>query len=126
MQIAVENVDAGAIHLNTGAKLVVDLADFSTVIGTADTKMLTILTGTTLTFGDVAAASGTLSNDALKSWVSVIDQTGEFSKYVNQEWAYDGSTLSLTLSVPEPSAFGLLAGLGAMALVVSRRRRSRK
>ena len=29
-------------------------------------------------------------------------------------------------TIPEPSAFGLLAGLGALALVASRRRRSRK
>lgn len=32
----------------------------------------------------------------------------------------------LLMSIPEPSAFGLLAGLGALALVASRRRRSRK
>ena len=30
---------------------------------------------------------------------------------------------NLTISVPEPSAFGLLAGVGALALVASRRRR---
>jgi len=36
------------------------------------------------------------------------------------------SVFSLSVSaVPEPSAFGLLAGLGAIALAVSRRRRSR-
>ena len=34
--------------------------------------------------------------------------------------------LSLVSLVPEPSAFGLLAGLGALALVAARRRRGRK
>ena len=32
-------------------------------------------------------------------------------------------TLSVAAAIPEPSAFGLLAGLGALALVASRRRR---
>ncbi|MGN0884437.1 MAG: PEP-CTERM sorting domain-containing protein [Candidatus Spyradosoma sp.] len=32
----------------------------------------------------------------------------------------------LLMSIPEPSAFGLLAGLGALALAAARRRRSRK
>ena len=46
----------------------------------------------------------------------------------NKGWTYtladNGSTLTLT--IPEPSAFGLLAGVGALALVASRRRRSRR
>ncbi|MGN0861423.1 MAG: autotransporter-associated beta strand repeat-containing protein, partial [Candidatus Spyradosoma sp.] len=39
---------------------------------------------------------------------------------------YENGTLSLTLTVPEPSAFGLLAGAGALALVAARRRRTKK
>ncbi len=124
LQISVQNVDAGTISLASGATLVVDLADFAEVLG-ADTAMLTILTGTTLTFGNVSAASDTLTTEQL-GYLSVTDSSGAFSEYVNKEWSYDGSTLSLTLTIPEPSAFGLLAGLSAVALCVSRRRRVKK
>ncbi|MBR4033154.1 MAG: autotransporter-associated beta strand repeat-containing protein [Clostridia bacterium] len=124
LQISVENVDAGTINLASGAKLVVDLADFADALG-ADNEMLTILTGTTLTFGDVSAASDTLTTEQL-SYLSVTDSSGAFSKYVNKEWSYSDGTLSLTLTIPEPSAFGLLAGVGALVLVASRRRRSRR
>ena len=38
-----------------------------------------------------------------------------------------GSTsVTLTATIPEPSAFGLLAGVGTLALVAARRRRTRK
>ena len=45
---------------------------------------------------------------------------------VGNDWTYVGAsdlTWSGTSAIPEPSAFGLLAGLGALALVASRRRR---
>ena len=42
----------------------------------------------------------------------------------NTNWKYNSPAIRLTASlVPEPSAFGLLAGVGALALVASRRRR---
>ena len=40
--------------------------------------------------------------------------------------SYDTTSGVLTLTIPEPSAFGLLAGVGALALCVSRRRRVKK
>ncbi len=42
------------------------------------------------------------------------------------DYTYENGVGTLTLTIPEPSAFGLLAGAGALALVVSRRRRSRR
>ncbi|MBQ6705807.1 MAG: autotransporter-associated beta strand repeat-containing protein [Opitutales bacterium] len=39
------------------------------------------------------------------------------------EQSYDTTSGVLTLTIPEPSAFGLLAGVGALALVVARRKR---
>ena len=39
---------------------------------------------------------------------------------------FDATTGTLILTVPEPSAFGLLAGAGALALVAARRRRTKK
>ena len=45
---------------------------------------------------------------------------------VGSSWTYVGANdlkWSGTSAIPEPSAFGLLAGLGALALVASRRRR---
>ena len=43
----------------------------------------------------------------------------------NGDWStsVEGNSLYLTMAIPEPSMFGLLSGLGALTLVVSRRRR---
>ena len=55
-----------------------------------------------MSFSDIAVYSGVLESDQI---------------------AYLGSNKANASAIPEPSAFGLLAGLGAMALVASRRRR---
>ena len=76
--------------------------------------------------GSTVQADGSTTGDNA-SIVKVTFNTGDAT-----EFAFDsGSNAAFTLngivvetsSIPEPSAFGLLAGLGALALVASRRRR---
>ena len=54
--------------------------------------------------------------------------TGWADGWKISDYVYNSETRvgTLTLGIPEPSAFGLLAGVGALALVASRRRRSRR
>ena len=54
--------------------------------------------------------------------------TGWADGWKISDYVYNSETGAgtLTLGIPEPSAFGLLAGVGALALVASRRRRSRR
>ena len=63
------------------------------------------------------------SADTLKS-SSAYTTIGINTKYISQFAVSSG--LNIPSDVPEPSAFGLLAGLGALALAGARRRRSRK
>lgn len=115
--ITVENV-TGGIVLEDGSKLVIDLSNKADA---TESFTVSLVTGTTITFGTTsrASASSNISDDwyELSGW----DKSGWTSSL-----SYEGNTLSLTMTIPEPSAFGLLAGLGAMALVVSRRRRTKK
>lgn len=56
----------------------------------------------------------------------VADANGTISFKINNKGYHSASFNSATISgavIPEPSAFGLLAGLGALALVGARRRR---
>ncbi|HIV03788.1 MAG TPA: PEP-CTERM sorting domain-containing protein [Candidatus Spyradosoma merdigallinarum] len=69
------------------------------------------------------------SSDGLNaSIVEVFFTTGadetsvSFSTGDNQRFTLNGIVVDQGQTIPEPSAFGLLAGLGALALVASRRR----
>ncbi|MGN0834887.1 MAG: beta strand repeat-containing protein [Candidatus Spyradosoma sp.] len=120
LKVAVDGgVTAGAVTLNEGALFAIDLAAYSNVEeGTA----LTIIASSAISFNSVSA--GNLNSNDIEAYFSVSDSNlASWSSYL-REWSYDaGSGLQLTLTIPEPSVFGLLAGLGALALAGSRRRR---
>ena len=61
----------------------------------------------------------TISGNVLSSIKGVVAWDSGFYS----DTASAGSAFTALASVPEPSAFGMLAGLGALALVASRRRR---
>ena len=79
------------------------------------------------TSGSTVLANG--STEGLNaSIVKVTFNTGdatsfEFDSGDNASFTLNGIVVDQGSSIPEPSAFGLLAGLGALALVASRRRR---
>jgi len=79
-----------------------------------------------------SATSLVLDNLSVVSLTLAADSSGAFNiKLYNNSNDNTGGKTAIGLfaisgdAIPEPSAFGLLAGLGAIALAVSRRRRSR-
>ena len=111
----------GGVEINEGATFAIDLTGFTQTVSEGDEIGFTILTNTALTFNGTGA--NTLSSGDIESYFDVEGSTlGAYSEWA-REWSYENNTLSLTMTIPEPSAFGLLAGVGALALVVSRRKR---
>ena len=73
----------------------------------------------------LAAGSALLVEESqikIGAWVG--SEWLEIEHYTEVSW--NSETGVLTLAIPEPSLFGLLAGLGALTLVGTRRRRSKK
>ena len=77
--------------------------------------------------GSMVSADGS-SNGDNASIVEVTFNTGDatsvsFDSGTGAAFTLNGMVIDQGSTIPEPSAFGLLAGLGALALVASRRRR---
>ena len=122
----------GAIRFTQGAKVeisavVSEAQQVDLAVGDVFTRTLIASTDTThnglwnvtdyLTF-EVTGLDGDYTNVGKVSDISQL-RAGEYGYMVD-----GGDSVSLVFSkIPEPSAFGLLAGLGALALVASRRRR---
>ena len=137
-QLKVSNVTLNqtniSVVLNDGAYLA-GAAIFGTGSGA-------LADGTTISVsGDVAALKAVCTsatgrydftlydNNTLTTGVTNVTVDGDFATALaGAGWTYSLSEDKsiLTISVPEPSAFGLLAGAGALALVAARRRRRKK
>lgn len=107
-----------------------DTYSIVTLVGAARTSSLTGA-GLFDVDGSLAngiASTGLTTNAAYASIFVATDYIGAVSIYAGASTS-DIATITAALqeahiaSVPEPSAFGLLAGIGALALVASRRRR---
>ncbi len=121
LKIAVNGgVTAGTVTLNDGALFAIDL----TTMTVAEDTALTIISSSAILFNSISAG-GMSSNDIEAYFSASNSNLGSWSSYL-REWSYDTTNgLQLTLTIPEPSMFGLLAGLGALALAGTRRRRKK-
>ena len=122
LKVAVDgglNTGAGTVTFNEGAKFAIDLTTYDVALGTA----LSIITASAISFNGAQDFSSLLVEETFFDLER--SDLGGFASWA-REWNYKDGTLSLVLTVPEPSAFGLLAGAGALALVAARRRRRKK
>ncbi len=100
-----------------GATLYLDIGALGDDVLTGEDVALTIAAASAFDNSFFSAVEvGTYGEDG--SWVKDLQWA-----YVEGSWNVGAGTLSI--AIPEPSAFGLLAGLGALALAGTRRRRKK-
>ena len=130
-------VGSGVTLAQTNIEIVLSDAYSSTAAITGDGALAT---GTTITIADIQAAAiaaeSALGNDSWTFQIATADSTIAASlakeNFVLAEtlqgtWQisdYTDGVLTIA-AIPEPSTFGLLAGLGALALAGTRRRRKK-
>ena len=109
-------VNATSVVLSSTAKILVDMSNYAS---DADIVAVNLISASALSYG-----SDTITSNNVDLLLGAIELKNWGDGWT-QSLSYAGSTLTLTLTIPEPSAFGLLAGLGALALAGTRRRRKK-
>ncbi|MGN0835109.1 MAG: autotransporter-associated beta strand repeat-containing protein, partial [Candidatus Spyradosoma sp.] len=119
MNVSVSTADSTTVTLASGAKLVVDFADVALPAG-AQEQTFQIMTAAVFSVYGTELSEGDVTSSMSGAWELL---NGDDAWLDSAKWTLAGNTLSLTMTIPEPSVFGLLAGLGALALAGTRRRR---
>ena len=107
--ISIGSMTTGSVYLNENGQLALASGEALS----SDVKVYADASGIS------AGETRTLITGDFSSWTGTVD----FGDVENVRVVKSADGLSLVAAIPEPSAFGLLAGLGALALVASRRRR---
>ena len=112
---------SGGIELADGAKIVVDLSD-----RLSETKTFEVTLATNTAISLAAETALAYSEGDAKDLTDYLELKGWNKSGWTSSLTYANETLTLTMTIPEPSLFGLLAGVTALGFSMSSRRRRKK
>ncbi|MGF0069729.1 beta strand repeat-containing protein [Candidatus Spyradosoma sp. SGI.093] len=121
MNVTVSTANSTTVTIAEGAKLVIDFAGVDLPAG-AEERTFAIMTAAVFSIYGTTLSGDDVTTRMADAWELL---NGDEAWLNSAKWTLDGNTLQLTLTIPEPSVFGLLAGLGALALAGTRRRRKK-
>ena len=121
MNVTISTANSTTVTIAEGAKLVIDFAGVDLPAG-AEERTFAIMTAAVFSIYGTTLSGDDVTTSMAGAWELL---NGDEAWLDSAKWTLDGNTLQLTLTIPEPSAFGLLAGLGALALAGTRRRRKK-